>query len=137
MKIEIWPLIHNWHLFCLQKCSLPLKNRRKNFFLTPLEKSKKFENSKIFNNIGSHDGMRKKIYQNRQNAANHTLFLFTLYISTKQLKIQSKLILFISILLIGKCLDSFVYHINYFISFINLIYRLIVPWFTSNAFRKS
>ena len=58
MKIEIWSLIHIWHLFCFQKCSLPLKHR---FFLSPLEKSKNFKNSKIFNYIGSHDGLKKKL----------------------------------------------------------------------------
>ena len=61
MKIEIWPLIHNWHLFCLQKCSLSLKNGEKKNYLTPLEKSKNFKNSKIFNNIGSHDGLKTKL----------------------------------------------------------------------------
>ena len=37
------------------------KKSKKNFFLTPLEKSKNFKNSKIFNNIGSYDGLKKKI----------------------------------------------------------------------------
>ena len=73
MKIEIFSLIHNWHPFCFQKCSLSLKKREK-FFLTPLEKSKNFKNSKIFNNIGSHDGLGKKFTKIGQNAANPTFF---------------------------------------------------------------
>ena len=75
MKIDIWPLIHNWYLFCFQKCSLSLK---KNFF-DPLRKVKKFQNIKIFNNIGSHDGLKKKIIKIGQNAVNPTFFCFTLY----------------------------------------------------------
>ena len=34
-------------------------------YKNPLGKSKNFKNIKIFNNIGSHDGLRKKNYQNR------------------------------------------------------------------------
>ena len=49
-----------------------LKNQ--DFFLTPLEKSNNFKNGKIFNDIGSHDGLKKKITKIGQNAANHTFF---------------------------------------------------------------
>ena len=37
------------------------KKSKKKFFLTPLEKSKNFKIFKIFNNIGRHDGLKKKI----------------------------------------------------------------------------
>ena len=37
------------------------KKSKKKFFLTPLGKSKNFKNIKIFNNIGSHDGLKKKL----------------------------------------------------------------------------
>ena len=50
------------------------KKSKKKIFLTPLTKSKNFENSKIFNNIGSHDGLKKKITKIGQKAANHIFF---------------------------------------------------------------
>ena len=53
----IFVFFHNWHPLCLRKCSL--KNRE-NFFLT-LRNVKKSQNSKIFNNIGSHDGLKKNL----------------------------------------------------------------------------
>ena len=57
------------------------KKSKKKIFLTPLGKSKNFKNFKIFNNIGSHDVLKKKITKIGQNAANPSFFLFTLYIN--------------------------------------------------------
>ena len=53
-------------LFFVQKCFLSQKNWEKK--LPPLEKSKYPKNSKIFNNIGSHDGLTKKNTKIGQNA---------------------------------------------------------------------
>ena len=50
------------------------KKSKKIFFLTPLEKSKNFNFFLIFNNIGSHDVLRKKITKIGQNAANPGFF---------------------------------------------------------------
>ena len=41
---------------------------------------KNYKNSKIFNNIDSHDGLKKEITKIGQNAANPTFLKFTLYI---------------------------------------------------------
>ena len=48
---------------------------RELFFAGPLDEIWwNFKNSKIFNNIGSHDGLRKKNNKIGQNAANPTFF---------------------------------------------------------------
>ena len=47
---------------------------KKKFFLTPLGKSRNFNFLKIFNDIGSHDVLKKKIAKIGQNATNPSFF---------------------------------------------------------------
>ena len=68
MAANIIENFKNFEIFLLSQ------GGKKNFFLTHLGKSKNFKIFKIFNNIGSHDVLKKKITKIGQNAANPSFF---------------------------------------------------------------
>ena len=53
IEIEIWPFIHNCHIFVYKAFTI---SKNLEFFLRPLKKCKNPKNSSNFNNIGSNEG---------------------------------------------------------------------------------